>query len=764
MSNPITELLAKSDPQRTLQEHIEDGLRILVCLQKCFPKTPEVANVAPFWEWLRLCVVFHDLGKGHGEFQKVLRGEPSKWKFQRHELFSLPFVRTLPLESEVRKLIERVVAGHHKNIRKLNSHVRDEYEEPGDFEKEFAKVDVAKVLKVIAAFGNFSMEEVKVLHPREITSKYMAELNNDCISSSHQLLLMTGAFQQCDHLSSAFVESIEILPLDKFTFLDKKQLDLQAKGNDFYSHQKKAAIEDRPVIVTAPTGAGKTETALLWLRNQMEKYGQGRVFYVLPFTASINAMWRRLGSSDEGFGAENVGMLHGNLDAVLYDQLLGETGNLQRTIEEVKRIRNTFKSLQTPLKVVTPFQLLKHIFGLKGFEKGIFEMTGGYFIFDEIHAYDPAVFAQIIVLLEFAMQKLGVRSLIMTATLPTFLKKEICNVADFAEIQADDELYQRFRRHRVEVLPGEITGSLDRMAVELRAGKKVLSVCNTVLRAQEVFDFLKQVAGDDSILLHGAFNGEDRSEKERLLKENPPQLLVGTQAIEVSLDIDYDVIYTELAPLDALLQRFGRVNRHRFWNNPPCLCYVFEGRNKKDKFIYSNQEVIENTLSILRKIETENDGVIDEKELQHYMDLVYPDFTTEDREKFDNTYGYLKNAVARLVPMETSKQTEEDFYRQFDGVKIVPSELRERFVKRLEAFDFIGAERLKVSIRRTEVARWFTSGILDKYEVAFSPPGKPKKSPVEFKFLVLRLPYSKILGLQKTAEPLSVSFLDEQFA
>lgn len=763
MSHSSTELLAKSDPQVTLQQHIADGLRIWDCLQKCFPKAAKLAGHSHFWNWLRICIIFHDLGKGHGEFQKVLLRMPHKWKFQRHELFSLPFVRALLLDPDAKKLVERIVAGHHKSIRKLNSYIRQEYEEPDDFEREFSKVDVPKVLKVISSFGNFPIGEVTPVHPKEITANYMSELNNDNISNRHQLLLMTGAFQQCDHLSSAFVESIDIIPLEKFAFLDKKQLDFRAKGNDFYLHQKKAAIEDGSVIITAPTGAGKTETALLWLRNQVKKHGQGRAFYILPFTASINAMWRRLSNEDEGFGGECVGMLHGNLDAVLYDQLLGETGNIQRTIEEVKKIRNTFKSLQTPLKVVTPFQLLKHIFGLKGFEKGIFEMSGGYFIFDEIHAYDSAVFAQILVLLEFAMQNLGAHSLIMTATLPAFLKNKIKQIADFSEIHADENLYKEFRRHRIEVLKGEITESLDLIVDDLSIGKKVLVVCNTVLRAQEVFNFLEPLAGEESILLHSAFNGEDRSIKERTLKEKPPQLLIGTQAIEVSLDIDYDVIYTELAPLDALLQRFGRVNRHRFRNNPPCPCYVFEARNNKDKFIYNNEEIIETTLAVLRKIEGQNGGVVDEKELQGFMDFVYPHFTEKNMEKFENTYTYLKSSVSRLYPMETSKQTEEDFYRQFDGVKIVPIELTERFVKQLEEFNFIGAERLKVSIRRTEVARWINSGILFKRKVAFSAPDKPNSNPIEFNFLVLQLPYSNILGLQKTAELVSEQFLEEQF-
>lgn len=760
------DLLAKSDPQITLRQHIDDGLRIWECLKTCFPKTPLLAAAPDFWDWLWLCVVLHDTGKSHTEFQKVLAGQPDHWNRQRHELFSLSFVEACLSEHEALEKISRVVAGHHKTMKWLQDHIRTEYEEPENFENQFQKVNVQAVLRMLERdFKLLVPSEVKASHPRKVVSKYRDECRVDGITDRHQLLLMTGAFKQCDHLSSAFVEKIEPLPTERFGFLDRKLASLKSEGKDFFSHQKRAAEETRSLIVTAPTGAGKTETAMLWLRRQIQEHGQGRVFYVLPFTASINAMWRRLSHNADGFGNEYVGMLHGNLDAVLYEQLFEEIGDVRRATEQVRDLKEAFRSLETPLKVVTPFQLLKHIFGLKGFEKGIFEMSGGYFIFDEIHAYDPAVFAQIVVLLEFVMQKLGARSLIMTATLPSFLKKELRRISDFAEITADDALYVKFRRHHLQILPAEITDSLNKIADELKAGRQVLAVCNTVLRAQEVFDFLRQTPGlkaDDAMLLHGAFNSEDRARLEFRLKQNPPRLLVGTQAIEVSLDIDYDVIYTELAPLDALLQRFGRVNRHRFWHDPPRPCYVFEARNDKDRFIYANPTVMENTLAALRQIAENDGGVIDEKELQGLIDVVYPEFTPDDREKFENTRLYLRNALERLAPMEQSEQSEKDFYKQFDGEKVLPVELYTRFVSMLKDFNFIGAQRLKVGIRRGELARWMRAGILESQTFIMESVKKKSGKPLEFKFLVLKLPYSSELGLQKNTEPISVSFFEHR--
>jgi len=218
-------------------------------------------------------------------------------------------------------------------------------------------------------------------------------------------------------------------------------------------------------------------------------------------------------------------------------------------------------ALVPPFKVATPFQLLKSIFGLKGFEKGIFEMSGGYFIFDEIHAYDPEVTAQIKVLIEFATQFLDVKVCLMTATLPTFLKKELADaIGEHTEINADAKLYNSLIRHRIKVAGGLLSDHIDEIQQRLDVGDKVLVVSNTVKQAQVIYNCLE---ASKKVLLHSAFNGVDRNKKEAELMWGEVKLLVGTQAIEVSLDIDYDVIFTEPAPLDALLQRFGRVNRHR---------------------------------------------------------------------------------------------------------------------------------------------------------------------------------------------------------
>jgi CRISPR-associated endonuclease/helicase Cas3 len=755
-------LLAKSHPQVTLEQHTRDVLRVLdEFLKKAFPKTPP-----QYWRLLRAAIVFHDLGKAHSEFQKVLQPDDyptNNWGGQRHELLSMPYVQALQgFSAEEKLLIERVVAGHHKTFDRLSNQYIPKAYENGEFPTEFAKVDHEGALDIIKEVGEgqYVLEEIKAVSPKNFVLDYLDNCSFDEVENPHDLLMLVGAFKHCDHLASAFVESIEFLENNNFDFLVRKV-------KTPYEHQKIAADTEGAIILTAPTGSGKTETAMLWLRNQLDKKGQGRTFYVLPFTASINAMFERLSDNTEGFGESKIGMIHGNLNAVLYRKLFEEDGNMGEMRNQIKELQESFRNLEKPLKIVTPFQLLKHLFGLRGFEKGIFEMSNGYFIFDEIHAYDAGTLAQIMVLLRYSVEKLNVKPMIMTATLPTALRNIIAEqIGEYTTIKANEELYEAFRRHRIEVLKGQdLIDNLPILHEALQSKnehgepQKVLVVCNTVARAQEVFQTLTKDKNTEGLLLHGGFNGEDRARMEGILKESQPKLLVGTQAIEVSLDIDYDVIYTELAPFDALLQRFGRVNRRRL-NKEPRPCYVFETRNPKDRFIYSDVEIISRTLEALEKIETTNGGIVDEAILQTWIDYVYTEsYWSKQKAEFDKIYNALLGVTHCLYPLRENKETEEDFYRRFDGIKVLPQDLNDEYERRIRDFNFIGAELLKVQIRKGTFAWWRDEGYLTK-EIIVLELSNGKTLNIDYWRLDRK--YDTDLGLLRDLEAEKRDFFKEQ--
>jgi len=715
------ELLAKSDPQVTLLSHIHDCLLIREMLIRHFPNSPKLFRTSPdFWELLRLAVIFHDLGKSHREFQKVLSNiKNNDWHGQRHELFSLPFLEVFDLAEAEKQLLRMVVAAHHKDLEKLkNEYVLNAYLEPDeedegakfDFVEEFwGKVAVTNVQDLLRDEFGISIPMPRPYHPATLINPYLAQKSGSKQSDFWDMLLLFGALKHCDHLGSAQVKNFEEIHDTDFASLDRLKNKLKSAGKDFHKHQKICSETFGNVILTAPTGSGKTESALLWLRCQMKNYGNGRVFYLLPFTASINAMFERLKTEEKGLGKDKVGVVHGKLNDYLFDYFEDFQYSPAQRKEAIKSLREKFRTLQVPMKVATPFQVLKHLFGLKGFEQGIFEMNHGYFIFDEIHAYSPDVFAQILVLLDFITQKLNGKVLIMTATLPPFLRAYLEKAIDnFTPIAADEDLYQSFNRHSVQIRTGLLRENLDEIFKLLETGTKVLVVCNTIKQAQEIYQKLAPKA-QHHILLHGGFNGKDRNEHERKLKgfENLKKkdggiLLVGTQAIEVSLDIDYDIIFTEPAPLDALIQRFGRVNRKI--EKGICPVVVFADRNKSDKFIYPD-EVVERTLDVLRKLAVEQGGVIQESRLESHLEFVYPAWSKKDLQVFQTTYDSLKNSLENLLPMLHSKHSEDEFYSKFDGIKVLPARFNNQYTDLLNQFNFIEAERLKVQIRKGKFAQ-----------------------------------------------------------
>ena len=166
-------------------------------------------------------------------------------------------------------------------------------------------------------------------------------------------------------------------------------------------------------------------------------------------------------------------------------------------------------------------------------------------------------------------------------------------------------------------------GLLDRARADWAAGRTVLICLNRVSDAQQIYRRLKAEMNlayeKDILLLHSRFNGEDRTRKEAILLERVgvgnrpaqpvPLIVVATQVVEVSLDVDFDTIYTDPAPLEALLQRFGRVNRGRKAAEgealPLCPVYVFRIPNstgKSDAFLPYAEAMVTRQLGGVGKV------------------------------------------------------------------------------------------------------------------------------------------------------------------
>ena len=355
--------------------------------------------------------------------------------------------------------------------------------------------------------------------------------------------------------------------------------ELLQKGHKLYRFQKRAAdLTDPSLTLQAPTGTGKTEALLLWAGDAE------RILYLLPTQATVNAMWRRL---REIYGNDAVGLAHGRAGYIIRKAYQDEDPLDHRLFGSV---------FAKPVVVATLDQyLLGHLQG-RHWEERLTLSQRSTVILDEIHTYEPFTLG---LLKEALCAAPPERLAVASATLPSSLLKLLEFNKD--PIRAESRLWQR-KRYRLELQEGSILQGLSEIVEQARSGKKVLVVVNTVPKAQEVFHKLQgmKVPLQNLKLLHSRFTFRDRIQKEQDLQAPPPgMILVSTQVVEVSLNISYDMLYTEIAPIDALVQRMGRVNRKG--KQPPVPVKVYLEWDKGSEIIYG-EDILGRSLKELEQI------------------------------------------------------------------------------------------------------------------------------------------------------------------
>lgn len=714
-----TALLAKSrkksssDRAETLAEHTWAVLQRLSEFIHLRPNLPAEIGVPYLWHTLFWAAFLHDFGKAARGFQSRLRGG-EKWP-HRHEVLSLAFVDWIAggLSKEEQTWLVAAIVSHHKDIhhirRSYNRHAKEQVIELVAELDEPALRGLWQWLNQCPAgwaamlnLASFPIKSLPIIPEDEAVAQVQRHgadrifhwLNvyfdffEDELEYYPPQWLTTGALTlrgyltNADHCASSHRGPLPTISVEATQILQSRNISREA----LYKHQLEAEETEGSVLLTAPTGSGKTEAALLWAAYQtINSPNQLRLFYTLPYQASMNAMKLRL---DETFGEAMVGLQHGRAALAHYRMLLDkddDDANPRNVIEQVKIAKNMAELNYPPVRVFSPYQMLKGPYRLKGYEKLLSDYHHAMFIFDEIHAYEPERLAMIMETIKYLRLNFQARFIVMSATFPRLIKEILADaLGNVAEIKADDRLFEdgRFQRHRLRLKDGELLGSLEEIAAVAQSGKSVLVACNRVVVAQEAYQYLQDALGQDTVdLLHGRFNMRDRSALEKRVREraganlkNPqPFVLVATQAVEVSLDIDLDTIYTEPAPLDALVQRFGRVNRRG--KKGLADVYVFRECNwDKQKYIYDTP-LVEATLKI---VEREQDRPINEKKIGEWLDEIYKDEIAEQwHQKYHKAAKEFNEAwLKQLRPFESvTNKTEQEFYRLFDGIEILPESL-----------------------------------------------------------------------------------------
>ncbi|WP_292463826.1 CRISPR-associated helicase/endonuclease Cas3 [Methanolobus sp.] len=377
------------------------------------------------------------------------------------------------------------------------------------------------------------------------------------------------------------------------------------------------SVEQSLIIIEANTGSGKTEAALAYASKLLASGLADSIVFALPTQATANAMLDRLEKvAGKIFGSrDNIILAHGKRDS---------NDHFKRMVEKHKRftsIQGDFeagsqcsewlsssrkRAFLGQIAVTTVDQvMLSAIKPLKHYFVRSFGIGKGVLIIDEIHAYDAYMYGILEAVIKQQKQA-GGSVILLSATLPAYQKQSLCNAWGTGEardeqaypliMQAKDSDVHTFtledqnciqeKNVEIDLWKSDdcsITNEqLEQIVKAVENGAKVGVVCNLVDDAQIYAHHLSEMTSVSVDIFHSRYRYCDRMNKEEAVKDNygkdslnQGRILVGTQVIEQSLDIDFDWMISFICPVDLLFQRMGRLHRHfkqrpESYNKPRC--------------------------------------------------------------------------------------------------------------------------------------------------------------------------------------------------
>ncbi|MEM4719784.1 MAG: CRISPR-associated helicase Cas3' [Candidatus Pacearchaeota archaeon] len=535
----------------------------------------------------------------------------------------------------------------------------------------------------------FLLKQIKDKKPGINFNMYEPEIDD---KNYEKFIMMSGILKRCDHCASANI-SIETTESIENTF-DKIKTEIEQKIKD--KIWQKEILEDFPIedgLLIAPTGSGKSEFALMWTEKQPRK-----LIYVLPLRVALNDLYKRFNeyiytNSTEVTKNEMISILHSTAFIQYYEQ---EKENQDGS--SIYQKLNTTKNFSTSIILTTPDQILLSSLNFFGSDKLKSLYPISTFVIDEIQAYNPEMAAVIIKSIQ-EIKNMGGNILLMTATYPPYFRKFLNNpdispnFKESEKIKENKQIVKNYtkKRHKIELEKGPFINKKENIVNEkfkeklksyMMENKNILIICNTVKKSIKIYDFIKneyKEYKDNTFILHSRLVEIQKQKKLERIKEKLGKqriILVATQIVEASVDIDFDVLITEISPIDSQIQRWGRIFRNRqndYDSNAPNILIFTEN---EDNVYYKNavettkqqlEEYLKNNSSKILSYEDEQ--LIVEKT---FKEKINGKTLTEDyEEQIEYT---LKNLNYFTVEKKTEAQR---LFRKIAGVKYVFPDLME---------------------------------------------------------------------------------------
>lgn len=442
---------------------------------------------------------------------------------------------------------------------------------------------------------------------------------------SNEILFPFGTPQDCDDLDSWFRKRRVNAEraLDSIGWSHREPLATHSRSFDavfgFEPRPLQSAMQsaldelDLPslILIEAPMGEGKTEAALFAHLELQRRFGHRGLYMALPTKATGNAMYSRtlafLAAQSSGRTLDfqllhGAAVLNDEFQSVrlngIYDPASGGSVRAREWFTHKKRALLSEYGVGTVDQAIVPILPVRHNF------VRLWGLANRVIVFDEIHAYDAYTGTLLVHLLRWLLA-LGSSVILLSATLPPSIRRSVARMFD-TQLPESEAPYPRIstfskgslRQRHFECDPGRrLRVRLGCVEPDLSAIKRaideqfssdgmVLALMNTVQRSQDLYKLFppgeslldqggrlgKRIDdGTEVLLFHARFPAEQRQRREEHAvktfgasgSRTGRKILIATQVAEQSLDLDFDLIITDLAPIDLLLQRAGRLWRHK---------------------------------------------------------------------------------------------------------------------------------------------------------------------------------------------------------
>ncbi len=571
--------------------------------------------------------LLHDVGKLNPYYQLLFSSDPSKQQavkkqldreyLRAHAIFSALAVYDLANIAALPKLVQKqilfAVAGHHtklnqfykslgycdRNKERFERSFKGTYDNLLRFSKDIKEIQELKGLDWDECLSNFQDQII----PMSETNYRGDEKNfvGDFLgfSSVYSALIQADRGSFFDSLRQpTFTISLNTAVLVRAdSTLSKIRMSFQERlllENKF---------QDNLVILKAPTGIGKTKIFLDVVNKLSQSRQFERVFYFSPLLALTDDFEGKLFPKK----IENVSLFQGHYKPSVLNQVDAEkvlvynhafTGSLLKKQSkdsdapldeealdpQFKRTPEYFEreSFNKELIITTTQRLLMVLYSNEPADKEkLLSFKNSFLIIDEVQTIPKVILPNFIALLKALSAKYNSRILLVSATIPD----ELQGLPKLATPKEVEDQYLEMTTKRIEYREN----GLDAEEVSLKADGHTLVMFNTRRKALNFFEKLYPLKPDAFYLSTGKRKCDRDQIIQKRLREKPPATVVSTQVLEAGVDVSFNRMYREMAPLDNIVQAMGRLNREGEHNDPVLTVFLDDGDYKP----YSRLEVDE---------------------------------------------------------------------------------------------------------------------------------------------------------------------------